>query len=198
MGKITRIVLCGSENVGKTSYVNRLINPQPQLGDCICYPTIEDFYMVNVDTDRGAKELVKLIDTSGSAWSKPQPNFPSCYFNFADGFILFYDSCNLESFKCVETIKKELDKMRDKKDVHVVLVATKTDLMTSSPTKVDSKLINAWMTKEKIKRFEVSVFNNRKNLCDVLIYLVSKMNQPPQKTTLLGSRRLLKQQSSDA
>jgi len=198
MGKITRVVLCGSESVGKTSYVNRLINPQPQTGDDTCYPTIEDFYMVNVETDRGVKELVKIIDTSGSAWSKQQPGFPSHYFNFADGFIIFYDSCNLKSFKCVETIKKELDKVRDKKDVHVVLVATKTDLMTSSETKIDSKLVNSWTTKEKLKRFEVSIYNKRSSLCQVLMYLVNKMNQPPQKTTLLGSRRLLKQQSSDA
>ena len=191
MGKITRLVLCGSAGVGKTSFMKQMLHTEEQL----VYPTIEDTYMIQVDTERGVKETVKVIDTRGDLWSSAA-TFPSHYFNFADGFVLMYSNTDPESFRCVESIKKELDRARDKKDVFVVVVATKTDL--KSQRDVDTKVVSTWVAKEKVKRFETSIFN-KKRLPEALIYICSKMTQPASKTTLLGSsRRLLKQQSSDA
>lgn len=191
MGKITRLVLCGSSGAGKTSFMNRMLYGETNQP---VYKTIEDTYMIQIDTERGVKETVKVIDTNGYNWTTPS-QFPYHYFNFADGFVLMYSTSDSESFKCIQNIKKELDKMRDKKDIFVVVVGIKLD--TNLEATYMDKIISSWVTKERIKRFEASL-SNKKQLSEPFVYICSKMTQSSTKTTLLGSsRRLLKQQSSE-
>lgn len=76
--------------------------------------TQEDVYVASVETDRGVKEQLRLYDTKGLQEGQ---DLPKHYYTVADGFVLVYSVDSVESFKKVETLKKEIDKSRDKKEV---------------------------------------------------------------------------------
>ena len=182
MGKISRLVACGLSGVGKTSILEHMI-----YGDIDSdkpYKTIEDTYLAQVDTDRGVKETIKIVDTCGDDWSEPQ-SFPKHYFNFGDGFVLVYSITNKDSFTCVENIKKELEKCR--KDIFIVIIGNKSD--QQEQRQVETTLVSNYVSKEKVKHFEVSVYN-RKLLAEPFVYITSKMTQPPAKSTILGRGRI--------
>jgi hypothetical protein len=42
------------------------------------------------------------------------------YASIADAFILVYDTSRPETFDCLVTLKKEIDKNKEKKDVNIV------------------------------------------------------------------------------
>lgn len=64
MGKTSKIVVCGMKGVGKTAVLEQLIYGNVNLKSSF-YPTIEDIYVANIETDRGTKERVCFYDTAG-------------------------------------------------------------------------------------------------------------------------------------
>ncbi len=83
--------------------------------------TQEDVYVASVETDRGVKEQLRLYDTKGLHDGQ---DLPKHYYSVADGFVLVYSVDSLESFKKVDTLKKEIDKSRDKKEVWLGALTT--------------------------------------------------------------------------
>lgn len=79
--------------------------------------TQEDVYVASVETDRGVKEQLRLYDTKGLHDGQ---DLPKHYYSVADGFVLVYSVDSSESFRKVDTLKKEIDKSRDKKEVWLV------------------------------------------------------------------------------
>ena len=59
--RISKVVVCGTKQSGKTSILEQVIygNAGP------FQPTKEDVYEVNVETDRGTIEHIRLYDTEG-------------------------------------------------------------------------------------------------------------------------------------
>ena len=190
MGKIVRLVICGAANVGKTAMLENMI--YGEHAHDVQYTTIEDTYLAQVDTDRGVKETVKIHDTPGSECTST--SFPKHYLHYGEGFVLVYNITDRSSFSCMENVKKEIDKTREKKDVSVVVIGNKTDLQADR--KIDYTLAQSWAQKEKVKLFETTI-KNRKSLAEPFIYICSKMTQPPTKSTILGARRARQQQSMD-
>lgn len=78
--------------------------------------TQEDIYVASVETDRGVREQLRLYDTRGLHDGQ---ELPKHYYSVADGFVLVYSVDSMESFKKVDVLKKEIDKSRDKKEVHI-------------------------------------------------------------------------------
>lgn len=64
MGKSSKVVICGMKGVGKTAILEQLIYGNVNLKSSF-YPTIEDIYVANIETDRGTKERVCFYDTAG-------------------------------------------------------------------------------------------------------------------------------------
>lgn len=64
MGKLSKVVVCGMKGVGKTAVLEQLIYGNVDLKTNF-YPTIEDIYVANIETDRGTKERVCIYDTAG-------------------------------------------------------------------------------------------------------------------------------------
>ncbi|XP_065522142.1 NF-kappa-B inhibitor-interacting Ras-like protein 1 isoform X2 [Lathamus discolor] len=87
---------------------------------------MEDVYLASVETDRGVKEQLRLYDTRGL---QEGVEVPKHYFSVADGFVLVYAVTSLEAFQRVELLKKEIDVFRDKKEVTVIVLGNKTDLV---------------------------------------------------------------------
>lgn len=81
--------------------------------------------MAWVETERGVREQLRLYDTRGLHDGQELPRH---YYSVADGFVLVYSVDSLESFRKVDTLKKEIDKSRDKKEVWLPLSPLQPDL----------------------------------------------------------------------
>ena len=190
MGKTIRLVVCGASNCGKTAMLEHLI--YGEHAHDIQYKTIEDTYLAQIDTDRGVKETAKIHDTPGSECTAT--NFPKHYLHFGEGFLLVYSITSMNSFLCIENVKKEIEKTREKKDVTIVVVGNKSDL--EAEREVGAAFAQNWASKEKVRLFETNI-KNRKSLAEPFVHICSRMSQPPVKSTLLGARRIKQAQSVD-
>ncbi|XP_064640933.1 NF-kappa-B inhibitor-interacting Ras-like protein 1 [Lineus longissimus] len=184
MGKTSKVVVCGLAAAGKTAILEQLIYGNHTIGTQT-YSTIEDTYVAFIETDRGVKEKVRFYDTGGLDSMKPE--LPKHLLNSADGFVLVYDITNPESYKCVEKVRKEIDKYSQtgRKEGSVIVLGNKADLEESR--QVETSVAQKWAHKEKVKLFEVSV-KNRQTLMEGFIALASKLTQPPPKSSFLTKK----------
>ncbi|XP_042672812.1 NF-kappa-B inhibitor-interacting Ras-like protein 1 isoform X1 [Centrocercus urophasianus] len=139
--------------------------------------TMEDVYLASVETDRGVKEQLRLYDTRGL---QEGVELPKHYFSVADGFILVYAITSLEAFQRVEQLKKEIDIFRDKKEVTVIILGNKTDLLEQR--QVETEAAQQWARAEKVRLWEVTV-TDRKTLLEPFTFLASKLSQSQNKST---------------
>ncbi|XP_054917867.1 NF-kappa-B inhibitor-interacting Ras-like protein 1 isoform X1 [Dermacentor andersoni] len=176
-GKTSKIMVCGHKGCGKTSVLEQLIyNHHPLKADI--QPTIEDIYCALVDNDRGGKEKVQFFDSRGVDSSDAEVS--KSHLAHADGVVLIYAINSRESFLLLEQLKKDIDKHKDKKELSFLVLGNKADL--SAERQVETQSAINWATKERVRFAEVSAFD-RKSLIEPFIYLVSKVNPPPSKST---------------
>ncbi|XP_076449859.1 NF-kappa-B inhibitor-interacting Ras-like protein 1 [Babylonia areolata] len=185
MGKISKILLCGHTGVGKSAIIEQLLYGN-HVVESPSHSTIEDIYTAVIETDRGVKEKVRIFDTGPAAMEGADGDLPKHYLNFPDGFILVYDITNWESFRRLDKLKKDIDKHRDKREVHMIVLGNKSEQTERRQVQFDTA--QAWATKEKLHHWDVSVAN-RKSLVDPFVWLTSKITQPPSKTNFLPGRK---------
>jgi len=183
MGKTSKILLCGKSGSGKTAILEQLLYGN-HVVESPTHPTMEDIYTAVIETDRGVKEKVRIFDT-GMLEGKDS-ELPRHYMNFPDGFILVYDVTSQESFKLLDKLKKDIDKHKDKREGHVVVIGNKSEL--SEKREVQFAAAMNWASKEKVRLWEVSVAN-RKSLVEPFVWLTSKITQPTGKSNFLPSRK---------
>lgn len=185
MGKSTRVVVCGMKGVGKTALLEQLIygnvTPSSEI-----HPTIEDIYVAIIETDRGTKEKVRFYDTAGLEPLQTNANNQQLarhYLGFADGYVLVYDTAKPESLDVLFSLKKDIDKNKDKKEIIVIVIGnrTKTDTELHNLENTASKAAN-WCTREKLRHYEVNVMD-RPSLYEAFVHLSSRLNPPPNKST---------------
>lgn len=80
------------------------------------HPTIEDIYVANVESDKGTREKIRFYDTAGIELNQQLPRH---YLLLADGYIMVYDTSKIASLDVLISIKKDIDKNKDKKEVGV-------------------------------------------------------------------------------
>ena len=85
-----------------------------------------------------------------------------------------------ESFIIMDSLKRDIDRNREKKDSTVIVLGNKLDLVEER--QVDYSQASAWAAKERVRLFEVSVFDQQ-TLVEPLVYLSSRLNPPPPKST---------------
>lgn len=144
----------------------------------VFYPTIEDTYEANVDTDRGIKELIRFYDLGGIT-SKIK-EVPRHYFSVVDAYVLVYAINSHESFIIMDSLKKDIERNREKKDATIIVLGNKLDLVEER--QVDYSQASLWAAKERVRLFEVSVFDQQ-TLIEPFVYLSSRLNPPQQKST---------------
>lgn len=91
------------------------------------HPTIEDIYVANVESDKGTREKIRFYDTAGIEFSQistangmTNQQLPRHYLLLADGYIMVYDTSKSASLDVLISIKKDIDKNKDKKEVSVL------------------------------------------------------------------------------
>ncbi|XP_069504959.1 NF-kappa-B inhibitor-interacting Ras-like protein 1 isoform X2 [Ambystoma mexicanum] len=176
MGKGYKVVVCGLSSVGKTAIIEQLLYGNHTVG-MEASETQEDVYIASVETDRAVREQLRLYDTRGLHEGL---DLPKHYFSIADGFVLVYSINSLESFRRVEMLKKEVDKYRDKKEVSIVILGNKTDLVEQR--QVDPEMVQQWARFEKVRLWEVTV-TERKTLIEPFTFLTSKLAQSQSKSS---------------
>lgn len=204
MGKTIRVVVCGMAGVGKTAVLEQLINgnvtPTTEL-----HPTIEDIYVANVETERGTREKMRLYDTAGlpplsgpnaaesSAQHQHQQQLAKQLLGVTEGYVLVYDPTKPESFDCLLTVKRDIDKNKDKKEIAIVILANRMRVInnnSSSPGTPPANLTasatlnkaNSWAMREHMKHFEVNAME-RASLLEPFVYLATKLSPPPNKSS---------------
>ncbi|XP_077160869.1 NF-kappa-B inhibitor-interacting Ras-like protein 1 [Paroedura picta] len=175
MGKGFKVVVCGMASVGKTAILEQILYSN-HIAGMECNATVEDVYVALAETDRGVKEQLRLYDTKGVEGVE---QFPRHYFSIADGFILVYAVNSLESFQKVDQLKNEIDKLRDKKEVSVVVLGNKTDLVEQR--EVTAEVAQQWAKLEKVKLWEVTV-TDRRTLTEPFTVLASRLSQSQNKS----------------
>ncbi|XP_021002917.1 NF-kappa-B inhibitor-interacting Ras-like protein 2 [Parasteatoda tepidariorum] len=175
-GKVSKVLICGYRSSGKTSILEQLI-----YGNfpCNAYPTIEDTYCALVNTDRGVKERLRFYDTAGTVPGQ-STDFLRNYMTYAEGVVLVYAINSRESFSLLDQVKKDYDKIKEKKEVPIIVLGNKMDLQNER--QVDTGLAQAWAQKEKVKLYEVSTLD-RRTLIEPFVYIASRMNPPPSKSS---------------
>jgi NF-kappa-B inhibitor-interacting Ras-like protein len=146
--------------------------------------TLEDIYAVNVDTDRGIKETLRIYDTEGldPKSTTLKVDLAKHLVPFADGYILVYSIEDEASFQVVDVIRKEVEKHREaKRDLVIVVLGNKTDV-SAQRRQVETVQALNWAAREKVKVFEVSA-HDRKSLYEPFVYLSSKLNPPHTKSS---------------
>lgn len=80
--------------------------------------------MANIESDRGTREKVRFYDTAGIEHSQTSTangttgqQLPRHYLALADGYILVYDTEKSDSLDVLFTLKRDIDKNKDKKEV---------------------------------------------------------------------------------
>lgn len=153
------------------------------IGVDLC-PTIEDCYMGQIESDRTngpkgpEKERVCFYDTAGL--ESPLSEVPKHYISMADGFILVYSIDSMDSFQCIEKLKRDIDRYKaEKKEVTIIVIGNKCDL--ESHRQVPKAHAETWAASEKVLHREATVAD-RKTLYEPVVQMVSKMTQPPNKS----------------
>ncbi|KAL9969483.1 hypothetical protein ACROYT_G021703 [Oculina patagonica] len=168
MPKCLRLVVVGGSCVGKTAVIEQAVFGNHSPGQPT-FHTVEDIYEVQLDTDRGVKERIRIFDTAGVDSSNGE--LSKHYLNLADGFLLVFSVTSKKSFQHVQAIKKEIDRNRGK-DFPMVVIATKADI--KNERECESLVIKKWAEAEKVRLTELNV-GDRKALQDPFVQITSRM-----------------------
>ncbi|XP_060865401.1 NF-kappa-B inhibitor-interacting Ras-like protein isoform X2 [Metopolophium dirhodum] len=199
MVKNYRVVVFGVKGVGKTAILEQAIYGHFSKNYKL-WPTIEDIYQASIDIGKGVREQVRFYDTAGldltqlpevGLYSNPDPSLmlsfgqiAKQYASIADAFILVYDTSRPETFDCLVTLKKEIDKNKEKKDAFYVIVGHRMrEMDIKAPTlECPTSRASHWSIREKMKHFEVNALD-RTSLFEPFIYIASKFNTVQPKSS---------------
>ncbi|KAM7447867.1 NF-kappa-B inhibitor-interacting Ras-like protein 1 [Porites harrisoni] len=168
MPKYLRLVVVGGSCVGKTAVIEQAVFGNHSPGQPT-FHTIEDIYEVQLDTDRGVKEKIRIFDTAGLDVNNGE--LSKQHLNLADGFLLVFSVTSKKSFLQIQAIKKEIDKSRGK-DFPMVVIATKTDI--KKERECEPIEIKKWAETEKVRLTELCV-GDRKALQEPFVWITSRM-----------------------
>ncbi|UXI19159.1 hypothetical protein NH340_JMT05102 [Sarcoptes scabiei] len=163
--------MLGSPNVGKTTLIDVAIYGNLSRLTKDYEPTIEDIYTALIEYDRNLREKLFIYDYSGQI---DPINIDSIkfYLSFCDAFILVFAINDKESFLMAAQIKKCIDKLREKREIPIVMIANKIDKINESAVNLDE--IRKWTAQEKLKYYELKSLD-RKSISECLINLTSKL-----------------------
>lgn len=148
---------------------------------------------------------MRLYDTAGVEHSQittangtTNQQLPRHYLVLADGYIFIYDTSDTSSLDVLVSLKKDIDKNKDKKEVAIVVIGNVVKESLSDAA-VDSVLSKAtqWCAREKLRHFTVSAMK-RTSLFEPFVYLTSKLTPPASKsgfTPLSMGRKVIKDSS---
>lgn len=95
---------------------------------------------------------------------------------------MVYDTDKPDSLDVLVSLKKDIDKNKDKKEVTIVVIGNRTKEVENNDFESTCSKAASWCSREKIRHFTACVMR-RNTLYEPLIYLTSKLNPPSSKGT---------------
>lgn len=145
--------------------------------------------MANIESDRGIREKIRFYDTAGiehsqtsTAHGTTNQQLPRHYLALADGYILMYDTEKPDSLDVLVSLKRDIDKNKDKKEVVIIVIGNCTKEQENKEFESTASKASAWCSREKIRHFSASAVQ-RSSLYEPFVYIASKLNPPPSKST---------------
>ena len=156
--------------------------------------TIEDIYSASISNeDKGCRERIHFYETPGipSASVYSPEVIKNCIY-YADGFVLVYSINSAESFGIIASLKKSIDKYREKRDIPIIVLGNKLDRFRER--RVDRDECLEWAAEEKVNLCEVTATERSQSLLDSFGYLASRLNPSSQsKFNKLSAKRTTSQ-----
>ena len=119
--------------------------------------------MANIETDRGTKEVVRFYDTAGIDGVNKE--VPRHLVAAADGFVIVYSIEDNHSYQVAESLRKDIEENKEKKDVVILALGTKSDLKDSRQV----ELVQAmnWAASKKIRVVEVTASDRSETVLQI-------------------------------
>jgi len=116
-----KLVLVGVGGVGKSAltitYVSNVWVPEYD-------PTIEDSHRKQVSVD----DVVSMLDILDTAGQEEYSSMQDQWFRQGQGFLVVYSVVNKKSFQEVTPLRQKIERIKDSKNIPMVLVGNKCDL----------------------------------------------------------------------
>lgn len=131
--KTVKIVVSGDGGVGKTSFLNRLVN---------------DRFNDDNELTKGVEFFSKVIQVNGTDYNfilwdfAGQTQFKEILDNFVDGSIAALILFDLSRINTIETVLNWIDKLKQFGSIPILILGTKMDLIDSKNTKLIDDYIN--------------------------------------------------------
>lgn len=194
VSKYHKVMVMGLRNTGKSCILQQLIYSNDPVGNNsnvnrqgvheshIDHETIEDIYSAVIENEeKGCKEKVHFFETPGiQSIQSLNPESLRHYVNVADAFVLVYSIDKRESFSVVELIKRNIDKMKEKRDVPILVLGNKLDSYRFR--QVDRAEAESFAAREKIRLVEVTSID-RQTLIEPFVYLTSRLSPSVNKSS---------------
>lgn len=186
MVKTYKIIVCGKKSTGKTTILESLIYNRDLE---TYYPTIEDIYLGYWEKEKNQREKIRFYDTKGLSNSSDNDTLNSIKYLFSslDGAILVFSSQDNDSISCIDKLKSEIERSKDKKEIcHFIAIDFDFGNLTSSTTTIANSIPNYEFLQNQLKLpiYRVSNENKREMLCDVFNELAKNMTQIVTKNSM--------------
>ena len=213
MGKTCKIIVCGKKATGKTTvlehliYNNAVMNSSSSIVQSSLsrpgggnggstgpadryFSTIEDIYVACWEKDKGVKEKLRFYDTKGMENAKDADTINQIrhLFSTSDGAVLMFSSTDPDSITCVEKLKQEIEKSKDKKEIcHFILIDNNMPQMVASyqANEVNKGEVRADLQNRlRCNVYEFTGLDKRDALCKPFIDLATNITQIPTKGSM--------------
>lgn len=204
VGKTIKLVICGKKATGKTTILEQLVynnqnfqtnkqqaqqtqGPQNAPTSDKYFSTIEDIYVACWERDKGIKEKLRIYDTKGLENVKDVDtlNQIRSYFPLVDGAILVFSSTDADSIQCVEKLKSEIEKSKDKRETcHFILIDYyfNPDAAASVPNR--DQVRQELQSRLRCNVYELVGVDKRDLLCKPFVDLTTNITQVSTKSSM--------------
>jgi len=156
------------------------------------FSTIEDIYVACWEKDKGVKEKLRYYDTHGMENSKDTDTINQMrhLFPLVDGCVLVFSSNDSDSMQCIEKLKFEIEKSKDKKEIcHFIIidnqmpVPVNTQPMNEASSTLSSMITNRDLIRQEMQTrlranlYEFTTIDKRDLLCKPFIDLAMSITQ---------------------
>lgn len=171
---------------------------ETQVGATKYFSTIEDIYVACWEKDKGVKEKLRFYDTRGMDNAKDTDtiNLMRHLFPTVDGCVLVFSSNDSDSMQCIEKLKHEIEKSKDKKEIcHFIIIdnqmavpvnlvnADRFSQNTDATSMLSSMITNRDLIRQEMQTrlranlHEFTTLDKRDVLCKPFIELAQSITQ---------------------
>lgn len=165
-----KIVLVGAESAGKTSFMNRLTKNQFTQAQS---PTVGSAYFVQGVAIEDVEYNFDIWDVSGNSRYK---SLVPMYMQFAEACVVVYDVTRPETFEQAKEWVENVVQLGEK-DLTVVLVGTKADLVDESKTYVTEEEAQEYANTKLITVYPMCSAKNGDGVEDVMLDIAESIHE---------------------